>query len=115
MYQYAAKLHRVVDGDTVDLTVDLGFMVGILVRFRLEGINAPELTGEQKESGKTSRDHLTQLLTDAKLDIIRVDSTGRDKYGRWVAKLTYVSETTGDVVDVCQQMISDGFAVAQAY
>lgn len=110
MYQYAAKLNRVVDGDTVDLDVDLGFMVTVLVRFRLDGIDAPELKKEQLEAGKASKARLNTMLEDADMGIIRVDSSGRDKYGRWVAKLSYVSKSTGNVVNVCEQMISEGFA-----
>lgn len=112
MYQYNAKLQHVVDGDTVDLIVDLGFMVSVLVRFRLEGINAPELKGDQLEAGKASKAYLTSLLADAQSGIINVDSRGRDKYGRWVARLQYASLTTCEVVDVCQRMVSDGFAVS---
>lgn len=112
MYQYASKLVKVVDGDTVDLSVDLGFMVSVLERFRLEGINAPEMKLTELAAGKASKAHLESLLADAKLGIIRLDSTGKDKYGRWVAKLYYVSSTTGETVDVSAQMIADGFAVA---
>lgn len=111
MYQYASKLVKVVDGDTVDLTVDLGFMVSVFSRFRLEGINAPELKNETLAAGKASKVHLESLLADAQLGVIRLDSTGKDKYGRWVAKLYYVSQSTGELVDVCQRMIADGFAV----
>ncbi|GAG20500.1 unnamed protein product, partial [marine sediment metagenome] len=45
MYTYRAKLDRVVDGDTVDLFVDLGFNICIKDRFRLLGIDTPELRG----------------------------------------------------------------------
>lgn len=110
MYQYVSKLNRVVDGDTVDLDVDLGFMVSILVRFRLEGINAPEMTGDQRDAGKLSKQHLIDLLTDADQGIIRVDSQGKDKYGRWVARLSCVSAKTGNIVDISKQMVDDGFA-----
>lgn len=111
MYQYAAKVTHVVDGDTVDLTVDLGFMVSILQRFRLAGINAPEMKLDTLEAGKASKAHLEALLADAQQGIIRLDSAGKDKYGRWVAQLYYVSTATGQTVDVSAQMIADGFAV----
>ena len=112
MYQYAAKVIHVVDGDTVDLSVDLGFMVSLLVRFRLDGINAPEMRTPTLDAGKASKAHLEALLGDAQLGIIRVDSTGKDKYGRWVSKMYYVSRATGETVDVSARMIADGFAVA---
>ena len=110
MYQYASKLLKVVDGDTVDLVVDLGFMVGITNRFRLDGIDAPEMRTPTLVEGKASKAHLEALLADAQMGIIRVDSTGKDKYGRWVGKLWYVSQSTGELVDVSAKMIVDGFA-----
>jgi micrococcal nuclease len=112
MYQYASKVTHVVDGDTVDLSVDLGFMVSVLVRFRLADINAPEMKNETLAAGKASKAHLEALLGDAQMGIIRLDSLGKDKYGRWVAKLYYVSVATGETVDVNAKMIADGFAVA---
>ena len=42
MYEYAAKVDRVVDGDTVDVTLDLGFSIQYQARVRLLGINTPE-------------------------------------------------------------------------
>ncbi len=42
MYNYNAKCTRVVDGDTIDATIDLGFGVFVAKRIRLAGINAPE-------------------------------------------------------------------------
>lgn len=110
MYQYTARLQKLVDGDTVDLIVDLGFTVSVMTRFRLDGIDAPEMRTPTLTEGKTAKAHLGDLLADADKGIIYVDSVGRDKYGRWVARLTFVSKTTGGIVDVSQQMIADGFA-----
>jgi len=42
MYEYKAIVDRVVDGDTIDCTIDLGFSVWKKIRVRMEGINAPE-------------------------------------------------------------------------
>lgn len=111
MYQYAAKLQHVVDGDTVDLTVDLGFTVSVLVRFRLYGIDAPEMKSPTLDQGKAARAHLEALLANAKGGIIYVDSTGRDKYGRWLARLSFMNATDGLIVDVSTSMITGGFAV----
>lgn len=111
MYQYASKVTHVADGDTVDLNVDLGFMVSVLVRFRLAEINAPEMKNETLAAGKASKAHLEALLADAQQGIIRLDSMGKDKYGRWIAKLYYVSTQTGETVDVSARMVADGFAV----
>ena len=90
MYTYRATLDRVIDGDTVDLIVDLGFNVRLKERFRLDGIDAPESRTrdlEEKARGKAA----TQFLWDKimKHPYMRID-TNKDrkgKYGRYLATL----------------------------
>lgn len=50
-WEYPARLVRVVDGDTVDLLMDLGLKLNSKQRIRLAGINAPEMRGEEREQG----------------------------------------------------------------
>ena len=67
MYIYNAKLDRVVDGDTVDALVDLGFDTWKKVRIRLVGINAPESRTrdlEEKARGLAAKIRLEELLKD---------------------------------------------------
>ena len=64
MYKYNAKLDRVVDGDTVDALVDLGFDTWKKVRIRMHGINAPESRTrdlEEKARGLASKERLIEL------------------------------------------------------
>ena len=49
-YRYRAELDRVVDGDTLDVVIDLGFYIKIKERIRLEGIDAPEIYGVPQDS-----------------------------------------------------------------
>ncbi len=120
MYKYTAKLVRVIDGDTVILDVDLGYTVHVTVTFRLDGINAPEMTGENKLDGQASKAALQKILDNAVPDakgnkLIYVDSTGRDKYGRWVAKLVVYNTTDAEPFDVSERLIAEGFAVKAIY
>ena len=78
-YLYRAELDRVVDGDTVDLWVDLGFHMWTKQRFRLQGIDAPE---RFTASGKLATKFVEDMLTDKKLQI---ESRKTGKYGRWIA------------------------------
>ena len=55
MYEYGFKLDRVVDGDTVDGTIDLGFGISVKKRIRLLGINAPETRLQRKIKNETKR------------------------------------------------------------
>lgn len=52
MYEYNAKLKRVVDGDTLDLIIDLGFRMTTQQRIRLKGIDTPEIWRQKKDSAE---------------------------------------------------------------
>lgn len=82
LYTYNGKVVKIVDGDTVDVLVDLGFEVYKKVRCRLAGINAPEMSTAE---GKLSKEFLvTTLPLDTAVVII---SREYDKYGRSVATI----------------------------
>ena len=82
MYEYSAKLVRVVDGDTVDLEVDLGFSITVRDRFRLDGIDTPERGQKGFQKAKT---FLTRLLKDKEL-VVRT-AKAKEKYGRYLAEI----------------------------
>lgn len=83
MYEYEAKLHRVVDGDTIELEIDLGFNIRHIETFRLYGINAPERFTTE---GKAATVFLNTLTKDKKL-IARTLKDKKDKYGRYLVTL----------------------------
>lgn len=62
MYVYRATVNRVIDGDTIEVTVDLGFCASLRQTVRLYGINAPELHGASFHAGRDARDYLSGLL-----------------------------------------------------
>ena len=65
MYEYNAKVDRVVDGDTIDCTIDLGFSTWKKIRVRMEGINTPESRTrdkEEKKRGLAAKNRLVEIL-----------------------------------------------------
>ena len=88
IYIYKTELIRVVDGDTVDLVIDLGFDTLKRERFRLDGIDAPEM---RTEAGKASKAWLWEVLQPLKaiyVQTIQLETKAkRDKYGRFLAVL----------------------------
>ena len=91
MFTYAAKLIEVVDGDTVDLLIDLGFGVHVKERCRLYGIDAPEMP---TAAAKAAKAYLESLLGAATGDLhvqtikmTRKPKEKTDKYGRYLAVL----------------------------
>ena len=100
MYTYAAKLIEVVDGDTVDLLIDLGFGVHVKERCRLYGIDAPEMP---TEAGKIAKAYLESLIGAATGELYvatrkmtRKPKEKTDKYGRYLAVL-YVGADNLDI------------------
>lgn len=112
-YQYKAECLRVVDGDTIDLRVDLGMKIEHRVRVRLQGINTPETYGVKKDSeeyklGLAAKERLIELIMGKSLTVVtEKDKTG--KYGRYIATI-YVDE-----VDVNDTLVKEGHAKEVTY
>jgi micrococcal nuclease len=79
-YLYKAEQLRVIDGDTLEVLIDLGFHSFTQQRIRLAQLNAPEITSA---SGRAARNFLTDLLTDAKTIVLQTHKA--DLHGRYVA------------------------------
>lgn len=89
MYTYNAKLDRVVDGDTIDALVDLGFDTWKKVRIRMHGIDAWESRTrdlEEKEKGLDAKNRLIELLEGNQNEFILV-SHGVGKFGRCLGEI----------------------------
>lgn len=106
IYEYNAKVVRIVDGDTVWLDVDLGFGIHANLDFRLLGINTPEIVGATKVAGLAAKAELQRLLA---LGSLRVETHKSDKYGRWLATL-FVKPGDGAEVNVNAQLELGKFA-----
>jgi len=89
MYNYNAICTRVVDGDTVDAMIDLGFGVHVKKRIRLAGINAPESRTRDKQEkilGLAAKDRLVAMMEGAD-NKFELESQELGKYGRVLGKL----------------------------
>ncbi len=114
MYEYEIKVLRVVDGDTVDAQIDLGFKVHHNIRVRLYGINAPESRTrdlEEKVRGKAATARLQELLDTA--DRIILKSHGVGKFGRCLGEITliYFQEEEDRRESVVETMLAEGHGV----
>jgi micrococcal nuclease len=118
MYEYNAIVERVVDGDTLDCTIDLGFHTWKKVRVRMEGINAPESRTrdkEEKERGLAAKDRLIEILKyNDNHCILKISGLG--KYGRalatvFVENLSPVATEGITLVNVNSQLITEGHAI----
>ena len=115
MYTYKIKLDRVIDGDTIDAQIDLGFDISVKKRIRFMGINTPESRTrdlEEKAKGLAAKDRLKNILEGA--NTIQLTSHGVGKYGRCSGEL-HVDVVDGQekltMENVNELLIKEGHAV----
>ena len=108
MYIYKAKCLRVVDGDTIDAQIDLGFDTHKVIRIRLVGINAAESRTkdlEEKARGLAAKQFVKDILKKHHNKFI-LESQGVGKYGRCLGEIFLGDVKLNDL------LISEGHAVA---
>jgi len=117
MYEYQVKsIDHIVDGDTFDCTLDLGFSISHKIRVRMYGINTPESRTrdlEEKARGLKSKERLTQLLNvgsqgDTHL-ILQTKEKG--KYGRYLGIILRKRKDDDELLNINQRLIQEGHAV----
>ncbi len=104
MYEYRAYVSRVYDGDTITVDIDLGF--GIVFKsqkIRLVRINAPEIRGDERQTGLVSRDALRDKIGN-KWVTIKTSKDKKGKYGRWLGEVWIENVCVND------WLISEGLA-----
>jgi micrococcal nuclease len=111
MYEYRVKsVIAVIDGDTIDVDIDLGFDISITKRVRLAGIDTPEsrtTNKQEKTLGLESKAMLKQQLAGAKTIVIKTEKPdSSEKYGRVLGWLFL----DGDTISFNETMIASGYA-----
>jgi len=111
MYEYFVKeVKNVVDGDTIDVIIDLGFDILFSSRVRLAGIDTPEsrtTDKAEKALGIEAKEYLKKQLKDAKSVVIRTEKmNSSEKYGRILGWI-YIN---GESESINNKMINDGYA-----
>tara|TARA_R100000234_G_C4924060_1_gene145501 strand:- start:263 stop:631 length:369 start_codon:yes stop_codon:yes gene_type:complete len=114
MYTYKILPLKVVDGDTIDAEIDLGFDIKVKKRIRFMGINAPESRTkdlEEKAKGLAAKDRVKQLLDGCKN--ITLKSHGIGKFGRCLGELhldTIDGQEKLTLVSLNELLIKEGHA-----
>jgi micrococcal nuclease len=111
-YHYRCRLLSVVDGDTLDLEIDLGFHMRKTERVRLAGVNTPELRGrsaEERAHAQAAVALVRQWCGDrAQRLLVKTEQDSRDKFGRMLA--TLLDMNTGEMLQGA--LMAAGLAVA---
>ena len=102
MFIYNAELLNVVDGDTVDLKVDLGFDIFTQMRFRLFGVDTPEIRTkdlEEKEWGLRAKEFVIQTFAEnGNRCIVNTQKDAKEKYGRYLATIVFRDKSLNDML-----------------
>ena len=110
LYFYKARCTNVVDGDTVDLDIDLGFNIHVNERVRLEGIDTPEVRTSdplEKEAGILVKSYVKNLI-EGKMVYLHSTEFKTGKYGRVIGDIIMKS---GDIeVSLCETLITKAYA-----
>jgi len=108
MYDYKARVIKVIDGDTVDVSIDLGFDIFLNERIRFHGINCPESRTSNKEEkikGLASKAFTESKLPIGKEIIIQSKTFSKEKFGRILADILV------DGVNLNEELVEEGLAV----
>jgi len=118
MYDYKCKVVKVVDGDTVDVDIDLGFGIWMRnERVRIMGIDTPESRTRdlvEKKFGLAAKDRLIQLLGEKPVLRTQIAKNGEDmkgKFGRILGDFDVYDAKTDSWRPVTKVMIEEGHAV----
>jgi micrococcal nuclease len=99
MYHYKAKVERIVDGDTIDVVIDLGFKITTFQRIRMAKINTPETFNVKKDSeeylkGLASKQYVEQRIAANNNEIELETEKVTEKYGRYIGTIWLADSTT---------------------
>ena len=113
-YIYRGKLERVVDGDTIDALIDVGFDIWIKKRIRYSGIDTWESRTrnlEEKAKGLEAKARNKELLMEvsSKSGYFRLKSHGVGKYGRVLGEI-FIQDSNNNTICINNQLISEGHA-----
>ncbi len=98
IYKYRAKVIKVIDGDTIDVDIDLGFFTVLhMQRIRLYGIDAPEIRGAERFMGLESKAWLKHKIEGREIELVTFkDSKG--KYGRWLGVVYFKNRNINELM-----------------
>ena len=113
-YIYRGKLERVVDGDTIDALIDVGFDIWVKKRIRYKGIDTWESRTRnlaEKKKGLAAKERNKELLekVSSKSGFFRLKSYGVGKYGRVLGEI-FIQDTDENTICINNQLITEGHA-----
>ena len=99
MYEYNGTVVKIVDADTIDVRVDIGFGISYKERFMVLGFDAWEMRGEERPRGIVAKNRVLELIPIGDPVIIKTHKDKKGKYGRYLAEVfTHDGENIGELL-----------------
>jgi micrococcal nuclease len=92
MYEYKGVIAKIVDADTLDIKVDLGFQITVHERFRIARIDAWEVRGKEREKGLVAKAYVEGVMPIG-TEVVIVTNKDKGKYGRYIAEIFFGIES----------------------
>ena len=108
VFEYTATISNVVDGDTFDFDIDLGFGISYRGRLRLYGVDTPEMRGPEKLEGERVKQYVIGRLFGKQVQLKTKKWKG--KYGRFVAEVYVFGKDDDFGVNLAEELIDLGMA-----
>lgn len=106
-YVYKAKVERIIDADTMDVRIDVGFNTHIYKRIRLLGVDTWEIRGDEREKGLIAKEYVRQVIERAQQEIyIETEMDAEGKFGRVLAWVW--TRRVGDYVSLNEDLLERG-------
>ena len=116
MYEYRCRVVKVVDGDTIDVDIDLGFSITLInQRIRLQGVDTPESRTrdlEEKKFGLLAKEVVESYCPIDKYTTLKTSKDERGKFGRILGDFLVYDATTDSWKMLSEILINNHFAVA---
>ncbi|HPE76543.1 MAG TPA: thermonuclease family protein [Draconibacterium sp.] len=111
MYHYKANVERIVDGDTIDVVIDLGFKITTFQRIRMARINTPETYNVKKDSEEYQNGMLAKLYVEQRIaannnEIQLETEKVQEKYGRYIGTIWLADSA----ISLNDELVEKGFA-----
>ena len=107
MWTYKAEVLRVVDGDTIDVLVDLGFGVYKKERLRLARVDAWETRLEEREKGLAAKEFVKKETPEG--STVTITTSRKGKYGRYIAEVSYLGSDRAE--NLSDKLVQEGHAI----
>lgn len=118
MYQYRGKLKRVVDGDTFDIELDLGFYIKHQIRVRLKDVDTPEIWSPENnyelEHARAAKAFVEGLVAEDNYVEVQTYKDRATSFGRFVADVC-VRTPSGEMADLKDLIVERGMVKLESY